>query len=119
MVKRIIATALFALCALSGTVVAKAEVISEPGIGMNTQTALVNARTFSKMKCVVALMSVGVWPQVKAWLEANNLYDLYLAAQNFREDDAYFLQGKAALQALLGWTDEQVETLLAQCVAEE
>lgn len=75
-------------------------------------------RTFSKMKCVVALKSVGVWAQVKEWIIAQDLYDEYLAAQDFREDNPYFLAGKAALQAALGWTDEQVEELLAQCLAD-
>ena len=46
-------------------------------------------------------------------------YDEYLAAQDFKEDNPFFLVGKAALQAALGWTDEKVEALLSQCVAEE
>ena len=36
------------------------------------------------------------------------------AAQDFAEDDEYFTRGRAALQAALGWTDEQVEAVLAQ-----
>lgn len=75
-------------------------------------------RTFSKLKVVAALTSAGVWPQVKAWIEANGLYDLYLAAQDFAEDNEYFVSGRAALAASLGWTDEQVEALLSQCVKE-
>ena len=74
-------------------------------------------RTFSKMKCVVALKAAGAWDQVKAWVIAANLYDEYLAAQDFKEDDPYFLQGKSAIQAQLGWTDAQVDELLAKCVA--
>ena len=76
-------------------------------------------RTFSKMKCVVALKKAGVWVHVKEWIVANDLYDEYIAAQDFKEDNPFFLVGKAALQAALGWTDEQVEALLSQCVAEE
>ena len=75
-------------------------------------------RVFSKLKCVAALMSAGVWPQVKAFVEQAGLYDLYLAAQDFAEDNAYFTQGRAALQSALGWSDEQVEAVLAQCIAE-
>lgn len=76
-------------------------------------------RTFSKIKCVAALMKAGVWQQVKTYIEQAGLYDLYLAANDFREDNEYFIKGKAVLQPLLGWTAEQVEALLSQCVAEE
>jgi len=72
----------------------------------------VKPRTFSKMRIVAALKTAGVWPQVKAWMEEADLYDLYLAAQDFAEDDPNFLAGRAALQQLLGWTDEQVEAVL-------
>ena len=73
-------------------------------------------RTFSKLKMVVALEKAGIWDQIKSWLEANNLYDKYLAAQNFGEDNEYFKTGLQTLQAQLGWTDEQVENLLNACV---
>lgn len=71
-------------------------------------------RRFSKMLIVAALTREGAWPQVKAWIEAQGLTDLYLAAQDFAEDNAYFTQGKAAIQAALGWTDAQVEALLKE-----
>ena len=64
-------------------------------------------------------MKAGVWQQVKTYIEQAGLYDLYLAANDFREDNEYFIKGKTVLQPLLGWTDEQVEALLSQCVAEE
>ncbi len=75
-------------------------------------------RTFSKMKVVAALTEEGVWEDVKAWIEGEGLYDIYLAAQDFAEDNEHFAQGKAQLQAALGWSDERVEALLAQCVAD-
>lgn len=75
-------------------------------------------RVFSKLKVVAALMDAGVWEQVKAWIESKGLYDLYLAAQEFAEDNEYFAQGLAALKPVVGWTDEQVEALLAKCVKE-
>lgn len=72
-------------------------------------------RTFSKYRLVAALMTANVWPQVKAWIEGEpGAYDLYLAAQDFREDNEYFTQGKTALQTALGWTDEQVEAVLRE-----
>lgn len=73
-------------------------------------------RVFSKLKCVAALMEAGVWQEVKGYIEGAGLYDLYLAAQDFREDNPYFVSGKAQLMASLGWTEEQAEALLAKCV---
>ena len=71
-------------------------------------------RTFSKLRIVAALTKAGVWSQVKAYIEQAGLYDLYLAAQDFREDNEYFTQGKTALQTALGWTDAQVEDVLKE-----
>ena len=73
-------------------------------------------REFSKLKVVAALTSAGVWPQVKSYVEQNGLYDLYLAAQDFCEDNPYFVSGKAQLMASLGWTEEQAEAILQKCV---
>ena len=70
-------------------------------------------RTFSKLRIVAALTTAGVWESVKQLLIERGLYDLFLAAQDFREDNEYFENGKAALQTALGWTDEQVEAVLA------
>lgn len=71
-------------------------------------------RTFSKLRIVAALTEAGVWAQVKAYIEQAGLYDLYLAAQDFAEDNEYFVQGKNALQTALGWTDEKIESILAE-----
>lgn len=73
-------------------------------------------RIFSKLKVVAALMNAGVWPQVKAYIEQAGLYDLYLAAQEFADDNEYFTQGKAQLQTALGWSDAQVERILAASI---
>lgn len=68
--------------------------------------------TYSKLRIVGELKTLGLWPQVKAWIEANDLYDEYLAAQDFTDDNEYFRQGKAALQQALGLTDKQVQEIL-------
>lgn len=74
-------------------------------------------RTFSKYKLVAALMQAQVWPQVKEWIESvPGAYDLYLAAEDISEDEPLLAQGIAAVKQLLGWTDEQVETVLAASV---
>ena len=71
-------------------------------------------RTFSKYRLVAALMQAEVWPQVKEWIESiPGAYDLYLAAEDISEDEPLLAQGIAAVKQLLGWTDEQVEAVLA------
>jgi hypothetical protein len=76
-------------------------------------------RTFSKYKLVGALMQAQVWPQVKEWIESvPGAYDLYLAAEDISEDEPLLAQGIAAVKQLLGWTDEQVEEVLAASVKE-
>ena len=55
---------------------------------------------------------------VKTWLEEKSYYDYYLAAQNFAEDNALFVEGRNAIKGYLGMTDEQIETILSQCIAD-
>jgi len=71
-------------------------------------------RVFSKLKAVAALMQANVWEQVKQYIEQAGLYDLYLAAQEFSEDNEYFSDGVAYLQTALNWTDGQVEEVLQE-----
>lgn len=74
-------------------------------------------RTFSKYKLVAALMQAEVWPQVKAWIESvPGAYDLYLAAEDISEDEQLLKDGIGEMKKLLGWTDEQVESVLAASV---
>ena len=72
-------------------------------------------RMFSNLKTVEALIELGVWPEVREWIEAQGLYDLYLAAVEFSEDDARFVAGVNALKNKIGLSDEQVENILARC----
>ena len=76
-------------------------------------------RTFSKLKIVAALRAAGAWEAAKAWLESHDYWDLFLAAQDFSEDYRAFVDGKDALADALGWSSEEVETLLENCVAED
>ena len=78
--------------------------------------APVNApRIFSKLKTVEALIGLGVWPEVREWIEAKGLYDLYLAAVELSEDDARFVAGVNALKNKICLSDEQVENILERC----
>lgn len=73
-------------------------------------------RVFSKLKVVLALTEAGLWLKVRDYIVAQGLYDLFLAAQDFREDDQYFIQGLTALKAEFSITDEQVEQILERSV---
>ena len=75
-------------------------------------------RIFSKLKLVAALKAADKWVLVKTWLEEKAYYDYYLAAQIFAEDNALFLEGKAAIQRYLNMSDEDIEAILSQCVAD-
>lgn len=77
------------------------------------------ARTFSKFKLFQQARSLGYWKQIKAWLEANDLWDAFLIAQVVTEDNAQFKQGLDAIASELGLTDEKVEEILSICVADD
>ena len=78
----------------------------------------VGKRIFSKLKLVAALKAADKWVLVKTWLEEKAYYDYYLAAQNFAEDNALFVEGRNAIKNYLGMTDEQIEAILSQCIAD-
>ena len=86
--------------------------------GMPSAPAPVGKRTFSKLKLVAALKSADKWVLVKTWLEEKSYYDYYLAAQNFAEDNALFVEGKEAIKRYLGMTDGDIEAILSQCIAD-
>ena len=91
------------------TCVYKAVAVAAPAAG---------PRVFSKLKAVMALKEAGLWVLTKTWIEENGLYDLYLAAQDFSEDNEFFRRGRTELQRLARKTDEEIEAILAKCVAE-
>ena len=85
---------------------------------MPSAPAPVGKRIFSKLKLVAALKAADKWVLVKTWLEEKAYYDYYLAAQNFAEDNALFVEGRNAIKNYLGMTDEQIEAILSQCIAD-
>ena len=73
----------------------------------------------------LALFKAGLLDAVDAFIDSQKIIDkdtgkemplrrAYSTALTFAEDNEYFVQGKNALQTALGWTDEQVEAVLAQ-----
>ena len=85
---------------------------------MPSAPAPVGKRIFSKLKLVAALKAADKWVLVKTWLEEKSYYDFYLAAQNFAEDNELFVEGRDAIKRYLGMSDEQIEAILSQCVAD-
>ncbi len=75
-------------------------------------------RVFATADVIEALMQAGVWPQVRTFIDSRGMIDMVLATKEFSEDDPNFTGPRDALKEQLGWTDEQVEALLARCVKE-
>jgi len=76
-------------------------------------------RRFSKLKVVTALKAASLWVLVKAWIEEKGLYDYYLAAQDFAEDNEWFVLGLAEIGRYTGKTQAEIEAILAGCVIDE
>jgi hypothetical protein len=74
-------------------------------------------RVFSKFKVVRLLTEMGIWLKVRDYIVAKGLYDLFLAAQDFKEDDEFFIKGLTELKAKFGMSDEEVEAILKEGVA--
>lgn len=75
-------------------------------------------RVFETADLVEALMEEDVWETARSWIVEQGMLDLVLATKEFDETNENFQAGKAALQAALGWTDAEVEELLAKCAKE-
>ena len=73
-------------------------------------------KTYVTADVIEALMMAGVWSQVRAFIEERGMLDMVLATKEFRADDPNFTGPRDALQTALGWTDEQVEAVLAASV---
>lgn len=81
-------------------------------------------RTFSKLRLEDALFRAGVLDAVDAFIDSQTITNeqgqtmplrrKYQTANDFSEAHPLFVQFKTALQQALGWTDEQVEAVLAE-----
>ena len=83
------------------------------------ETPETKVRVFSKLKLVAALKEADKWVLVKTWIEERSLWDYYLAAQNFREDNEMFADALAAIKTYARITDDEAEAILKQCIWEE
>lgn len=73
-------------------------------------------RVFSKLKLYGVVKSYGYWPEVKAWLIEQDLWDAFTLAQFVAEGNEQFDAGIKIFQQKFGLTDEQVEAMLDACV---
>ena len=75
-------------------------------------------RTFSKLRLINALMTRNLWPAVRDWLDATGYYDLFVAAQDFREDHPQFAAALAAARTRFSLPDSEIAALLAESAAD-
>ncbi len=73
---------------------------------------------YSKLKLYATVRELGLWADVKAWLEEADLWDAFVLAQDVRSDNEQFSAGLATFKKKFGLADERVEEILAACVAE-
>lgn len=76
-------------------------------------------RTFSKLKLYSTCVKYGYWKSVKSWLETADLWDAFVLAQDIAEDNTMFSDGLKEFKTKFGLADEQVESMLAECVSDD
>ena len=75
------------------------------------------ARTFSKLRLVTALTKRGIWAAFRDWLTETDLYDLFLAGNDFREDHPQFAAALSAAQTRFHSTPSETAAILAESAA--
>ena len=73
-------------------------------------------RTFSKLRLINVLMSRNLWPAVRDWLDTSGYYDIFLAAQDFREDHPQFTAGLNAAKSRFGLSDGEIVSILNESI---
>ena len=71
-------------------------------------------RTFSKLRLINALMSRNLWPAVRDWLDATGYYDLFVAAQDFREDHPQFAAALTAARTRFSLPESEIAAILGE-----
>jgi hypothetical protein len=87
-----------------------------------TATAIVNIRDgapvkkYTQYKVIGVLTKMGKWNDVKKFLETNNLFDMFMAAQYLATDDPNFFAAKKQMAKLLGISDAELDVVLEACI---
>ena len=72
--------------------------------------------TFSKLRLINALMSRNLWPAVRDWLDATGYYNLFVAAQDFREDHPQVAAALAAARTRFSLPESEIAAILAESI---
>ena len=75
--------------------------------------------TYSKLRLIAAFSKRNLWQQVRDWLIETDLYDLFLAAQDFRSDHPQFTAALSAAQSNFSLTAEETAAILKESEAKE
>jgi hypothetical protein len=73
-------------------------------------------KRYTQYKIIGALMKLGKWDTVKAFLVEQNMYDLFMGAQYIATDDPNFFAAKKHMAQLLGVTDCELDEVLEGCI---
>ena len=71
-----------------------------------------------KMRLINALMSRNLWPAVRDWLDATGYYDLFVAAQDFREGHPQFAAALTAARTRFSLPESEITAILAESAAD-
>ena len=71
-------------------------------------------KSYNRYKIADALMNLGIWQEVKAWLQQNpDNWDRLVIAEDISADEPLLAEGIEALKSQFGVTQEQVDEILA------
>lgn len=70
---------------------------------------------YSKRKLYRVFLARGVWPQVKAWMESQGVWEDWEYATTLASDDPLMATAIPAIQQLMGLTDEEMAEILQSC----
>ena len=73
---------------------------------------------YSKRKLYREFMRLGVWPQVKAYMEQAGAWEDWEYATTLESTDPLMVAAVEAVRSMLGYTDAQMREVLSKCVAD-
>ena len=59
-------------------------------------------------------MSRNLWPAVRDWLDTSGYYDIFVAAQDFREDHPQFAAALTAAKSRFGLSAAETAAIFAE-----
>jgi len=70
---------------------------------------------YSKRKLYRVFLGRGVWPQVKAWMEVQGVWEDWEYATTLQSDDPFMASAIPQIQRLMGLADGEMAEILAAC----